>query len=355
VTSRADSWLAFAFDTTASTRDDRLLSLPFDQYQRYWVAAELVTRLEVPTRRPVVDVGGGPGLAEAFLRGREAVAVDCKGSDLANGRLPFADRSFAVGLALDALEHLDSDSRTKLVGELCRLSDVVVISAPFSHPSVTLAEAALHEFVAQRFADVPSLGEPSAVALPDLDETVSLLATRGWATATLPSGYLPRWLAGMLFRHELLAGGTPEVPALNAFYNATVSPFDCREPSYRHVVLASRDLPAEHLASVVDSMRFDADDTEGEVAVQVLIAALLAHGLKGPLESSERETLRAEIDRLGRELSSRGSQIADLRQLNNSLQAELQSARDATLREARRSISSVLLQRASDWRARRHA
>jgi hypothetical protein len=65
--------------------------------------------------------------------------------------------------------------------------------------------------------------------------------------------------------------------------------------------------------------------------------------------------LRAEAARLGQEVASRDAQIAELRHLNSYLQAELQSAHDATLREARRSISSVVLQRASDWRARRRS
>ena len=124
----------------------------------------------------------------------------------------------------------------------------------------SLAEAALHEFVLQRFGGpFPTLEEHAEHGLPELDETVALLGTGGWSTATLPSGYLPRWLAGMLLHHEFLAMGMPELPSLHAFYNATVSPSDCRAPSYRHVVVAARELSPERLVAAVDSLRTDVD------------------------------------------------------------------------------------------------
>src|SRR5262245_11458491 len=228
----------------ALAEDERTLSLPFDEYQRYQVASQLVTLLEVPAGGAVLDIGDGPELAQAFLSGRDVAIIDQYGSE---SEFPFAERSFAVGLALDVLEYIDARTRTHLVGEMCRLCDVVVICAPFSDPTVRLAETALHECVVQRFAsEFPPRARRSS-ELPDLQETVAALERQGWATATLPCGYLPHWLAGMLLNHELLATGTPELPSLNAFYNATVSPFDCREPSYRHVVLAARELPAARL------------------------------------------------------------------------------------------------------------
>ena len=215
----------------SSAAQDRLLELPFDQYQRYRVAADLVGLLEVPEGRPVVDVGGAPGFVESFLPDREAVVVDVEGKHpgrfvIADGaRLPFSDRTFAVGLALDTLEHVPGRAhRPAFLAELRRVSDVVILSAPFADESVALAEAALHEFVLQRFGGpFPTLEEHAEHGLPELDETVAALGTEGWATASLPSGYLPRWLAGMLLHHEFLAMGMPELPSLHAFYNATVS------------------------------------------------------------------------------------------------------------------------------------
>jgi hypothetical protein len=340
--------------------DPSLLELPFDQYQRYRVAADLVALLDVPADRPIVDVGGGPGFAEAFLPDREAVVVDVEGKHpgrfvIADGaRLPFTDRTFGAALALDTLEHVPSRHRPAFLAELRRVADVVILSAPFADESVVLAESALHEFVLQRFGGpFPTLEEHAEHGLPELDETVSAVGADGWNTATLPSGYLPRWLTGMLLHHEFLAMGMPELPRLHAFYNSAVSPSDCREPAYRHVVVGARALPAEALDAAVASLRTDHDSAEGESALRGIAGAVLSHRLGGSLRAGEPEALRADVARLGLELADRDAQIARLQDLNNKLSADLQEAREATLREARRSISSVVLQRAADWRDRR--
>jgi SAM-dependent methyltransferase len=346
---------------------DELLELPFDQYQRYQVAADLVALLEIPSVRPVVDVGGGPGFVEGFLPDRDAVVVDVEGKHpgrfvIATGaRLPFADRAFGVGLALDTLEHVPADDRPAFLSELRRVSDVVILSAPFAHPSVMLAEAALHEFVLQRFGGpFPTLEEHADHGLPDLDETVSAMAVAGWATATLASGYLPRWLGGMLLHHEFLAMGIPALPSLHAFYNATISRSDCRAPAYRQVVIGAREMPVERLGEAVASLRTDGDNAQGEAAVRAIAGAVLAHRLGAPLRSGEVEALRIDIERLQAELTNlerqvadRDAHIAELRDLNVTLQAELQTTRSALLEEARRSFWGSVQHRMGDWRARR--
>ena len=99
-------------DPDTSDPDAALLELPFDQYQRYRVAADLVALLDVPADRPIVDVGGGPGFAEAFLPDREAVVVDVEGKHpgrfvIADGaRLPFTDRTFACVTSAFLLRNL---------------------------------------------------------------------------------------------------------------------------------------------------------------------------------------------------------------------------------------------------------
>lgn len=332
---------------------EHLLELPFDQYQRYKVAADLVDLLETPPRRPVVDVGGAPGFAESFLPEREVTVVDVEGKYpgrfvIASGtRLPFPDRTFAVGLALDTLEHVPAPDRRAFLAELQRVSDVVILSAPFADGSVELAEAALHEFVIGRFGGpFPTLEEHAVHGLPVLADTVSTVAGKGWATATLPSGYLPRWLAGMLLHHEFLAMGMPELPKLHAFYNASISPSDAREPSYRHVLVAARELPAEQVTSAVESLRSDGDDAQGDAAIRAIAGATLALRVGGYMRAGEIETLRTQ-------LAERDGQIARLTQANSDLKEELQAAQRDLVLEARRSLSAVALQRASDWRARR--
>jgi hypothetical protein len=337
-----------------------VLELSVDEYQRYDAAARLVAALGIDESRPIVDVPGAAGMADAFLTAREIVVTGLE-SDV---HIDHPDRAFGVALALDTLEYVDPRSRAEFLAELRRIADVVIVCAPFANPAVDLAENALIEFVRLRLGR-EHLVERRRRVLPSLEESVASFEQAGWMTTTLPCGYLPRWVACMLVRHDRLASGKSDLPLLNAFYNATLSPLDLREPSYRHVLLAARELPLEQLVAATDSVRSPSDGAHDDVAAQILSAALHTQHLDDAADEQERRRReqerrrreeaeqRAEVIGLGQQIASRDAQIEHLRALAGHLQAELHEAHQATLREARRSISSTLLQRAADWRARR--
>ncbi len=242
---------------------DPRLELPFDQYQRYQVTKELFEGFAVAPGSLVLEVGGGPGPLEAFLPEYELMVSDISGAHhgrflLADGAaLPFADETFAVVVTLDTLEHVPARFRTEFLAELLRVSsDLVMLSAPFASPELELAEEALNEFIRARFqGDFPTLDEHAQNGLPELGPTTDALGAGGFSAVTLPSGYLPRWLMGMLVHHELLATGLPHLGKLHAYYNAVVSPLDCREPSYRHVIVSARHRPVDEVRAVVDGLR----------------------------------------------------------------------------------------------------
>jgi hypothetical protein len=287
--------------TGAYDDGDPLLLLPFDQYQRYRVAADMVHELGVPGGSRVIDVGGAPGSIEQFLPDHETVVVDVEGPFhgcfvLGSGAgLPFRSSSFAAAIALDTLEHVPPDHRAGFLAELRRAADVVIVSAPFADPQVELAEAALGEFVTQRFGGFATLAEHAEHGLPRLEETVQEFEKDDWSVATLPSGYLPRWLAGMLLHHELLATGVTELSRLHAYYNATVSPLDCREPAYRHVVVAARAIPRTRLTGAVAEFRSEGDTPEALTLLRSIASAVFAQRLGGVLRSAEITALEAEL------------------------------------------------------------
>ncbi len=212
--------------TGAETVDPRViderLELPFDQYQRYQVTAELLEGFEVPAGSLILEVGGGPGPLETFLPELEVFVSDITGEHvgrfmLADGAaLPFADQTFAAVVTLDVLEHVPPQFRKPFLAELLRVSaDLVVLSAPFTSPELVLAEEALNEFIRARFqGDFPTLDEHADNGLPELEPTAAALGADGFSAVTLPSGYLPRWLMGMLLHHELLATGLPHLGKL---------------------------------------------------------------------------------------------------------------------------------------------
>ena len=80
-----------------------LLALPFDQYQRYRLVADLVDRVRIDDRPfRILDVGGRTALLRAFLPNDDVALVDVDPSDaeglvLGDGsKLPYQDGAFEV-------------------------------------------------------------------------------------------------------------------------------------------------------------------------------------------------------------------------------------------------------------------
>lgn len=322
------------FEAVRGRDIDPRLELPFDQYQRYQVTAELLTGFKVPPGARVLEVGGGPGPLESFLPEYELFVSDIAGAPherflLASGAaLPFADETFSVVVTLDTLEHVPAPIRAPFLSELLRVSsDLVVLSAPFASAELEVAEEALNEFIRARFqGDFPTLDEHADNGLPVLDATIAALAQDGFATATLPSGYLPRWLVGMLVHHELLATGLPHLGKLHAYYNAIVSPLDNREPAYRHVVVSSRHRPPEGVREVVDGLLSPDADAGGNAALNAIAGAVLAQRLNAVART---EVLGRELDEVRglaevrlREVADRDAHIFELERRLHDMQRE---------------------------------
>lgn len=337
--------------------------MPFDQYQRYSVTAALVEQLGIPSGSRILEVGGGPGPLEAFLPDHLVVVSDVEGKHdgpflLADGtRLPFPDGSFPVVVALDVLEHVPAAARRPFLIEARRVAgDAVVLSAPFAHPDVDFAEETLNEFVRSRLqVRFPTLDEHRDNGLPDLDATVAEFRDAGWAVATLPSGYLPRWLFGMIVHHELLATGVQSLSTLHAYYNRTVSPLDCAEPSYRHVVVASTRRSEQDLATAVGALRSPADGSVGDTSTAAL-ASIASAALTQRLNAAARwerlghdlDETRAVAEDLRRQLADRDAHVVELRSDLDRMRAEL--ARERATIERNRYLGLARLARATRGR-----
>jgi hypothetical protein len=303
-------------DHSAERYVDPRLELPFDQFQRYQVTKDLFEGFAVPAGALVLEVGGGPGPLESFLPEYELMVSDISGAHLgrfllADGAaLPFADETFAVVVTLDTLEHVPAQFRPAFLSELLRVSsDLVMLSAPFASPELELAEEALNEFIRARFqGDFPTLDEHAQNGLPELEPTAAALRAGGFSATTLPSGYLPRWLAGMLVHHELLATGLPHLGKLHAYYNEVVSPLDCREPSYRHVIVSARHRPLDEVQQVVDARRAPGDAASGQAALNAIAGSVMAQRLNAVARS---EMLGRELDQSRLLVAARERDVAD--------------------------------------------
>jgi hypothetical protein len=316
-------------------REKDPLRLPFDQFQRYTGAAQLIRELGLDRGR-TLEMGASPGFSEIFFADADLFFTDRYGVHegrftVADGAaLPYPDETFDVVVALDTLEHIHPQHRAAFLSETKRVSrDVVVLSAPHDTQHVKLAEAALQAFVTARFGEVfQTLQEHTDNGLPQAGETAAALGADGWQVASFGSGYLPRWLLGMVVHHELLATGLPELPELHAFYNQTVAPHDNREPAYRRVFAASRRRSQEELDAAVAACASGEEPADVAATLAAIGGAIMARRLTphgAEIAAAEAETARAReaLADAQRVVVDRDAHIMELRERVASLEARL--------------------------------
>lgn len=290
------------------------IRLEFDRYQRYRMTAEIVGHLRqeaiVPPGARVLDVGGYPGFARAFLPADDVTVVDVVPLDepwyvqASGARLPFDDASFDVVTSLDTLEHVPPADRARFLGELHRVAaKLVVLSAPFDAPHVRAAEGILFEFIRSALKmEQAQLKEHSEHGLPDLQMAVELLRSAGARVATYPSGYVHNWLKMMLVKHYVLSiPSSGDLAALiDEYYNRHLYARDHRAPSYRQVVVALKGADAralERLDGCWSAATSEDSGSHGEAAAELtFLSHLLSLAVSNRMEWPYAQKLREVED-----------------------------------------------------------
>lgn len=238
--------------------------MPFDQYQRYRIAAEIageVAAAGTPATEPpprALDVGGhyeGSGGVHRrpirdFLPHWTTTTVDLglyplSGYAEARGSaLPFADGRFEVVTCLDVLEHVLPAERSSVLMELARVARrTVVVAAPFLDARVVRAEHLLADFILRTWrVEQAQLVEHRERGWPPLDEAAAELTRAGWAVDVFAHGNLWRWLFMMIDKHAVSA--LPHAQRmheqLDIRYNEADFDLDAAPPCYRHFIVAWR-------------------------------------------------------------------------------------------------------------------
>lgn len=326
---------------TPPWESEAALRLPFDQYQRYTGAAKVVDRLMAGRPFSMLEVGGAPGFPELFFAPEKLAVVDRFGHHEGNfvvvdgAKLPFDDEAFDVVVTLDTLEHVVPEDRPAFLAECRRVSrELVVLSAPHATPYVVEAERALQSFVTARFGEVfETLQEHSDRGLPVAESTQAQLGADGWASTSLPSGYLPRWLMGMVVHHELLAVGMPELPDLHSFYNRLMGPYDNAEPGYRRLVVSSRTRSQEELDTVRDALVVPAPPGHADTVLTAIAGRLLSERVGyGQAEQVRRsrayDTLTGDLAGRVAEVEVLRSQLDDMTRRHTELAGRVNALED---------------------------
>jgi len=232
--------------------EDPNLALPFDQYQRYRLVADLLEQLRGERDSLVVlDVGGRTALLRTFLEGDRIHLVDVEESEepglvLGDGaKLPFGDSTVDAVVTIDTLEHVPPAGRASFVAECARVARRwVVIAGPFATEGVAEAEERLGSFVGEKLGIVHRyLNEHHEHGLPSLEETEDELRSAGGVVRSVGHANLERWLALMCLsmyidRDAPLRAIAPE---FFRFYNVALYGLDQTPPVYRHAVVAALD------------------------------------------------------------------------------------------------------------------
>jgi len=290
--------------------------MPFDQYGRYKLLADAVDALRTAlaaSRLRILDVGGyqhderfGERLPLKLFLPHDAVeALDTVPSDLPDYHqgdgtaMPFEDDAFDIVVSADTLEHIPAGKRQQFVNELLRVSRLgVVLVAPFFSNEVELAERILYQYmVAELRYQHPFLREHREYGLPQLADVEQWCREQGYASATLPSGYLHTWLEMMLLRTLLwrLTRDDQAVVPLEEYYNRVLFPFERCEPAYRHAVIVAPSLQVvrEVEQTLAPASARSAIEPLGHTQfLQHLITQLTPLGVLDRLRDDEETSLR---------------------------------------------------------------
>ncbi len=321
----------------------------FDRYARY---SAIVRAIRANAEQPplaVLDVGDNSGWLLTFDPELAPISVDVvpnpdplDGTRTVMGdgaRLPIRDRGVDVAVTSDALEHLPPEDRAALLRELARVSDVVVVAAPFDTPGVAGAEEFVRRYVvAATGAGQDQLDEHAAHGLPSLDDAVATLQHAGLQVATAGNGNLQDWLLVMLLKQQL--GSTSALDDLDGgvdvLYNMLLAARSQVPPFYRYVLIGCRD----RAPVVPDPPEYLGHDQIATEAVQLaLVTASLDLVARHRVWERTYELsvqLQTAVEHLMKRFSGVESALAELHGITTSTRTTVEATRSSV--EATRSI-----------------
>ncbi len=335
-------WSAEPVEREAFTR-----SLPFDHYQRYRIAADILESLP-HQQKTVLDVGGAKGYLRQFVPQPEVMVLDRVFEDspysvrYEGKEFPFADNSFSSVVCIDTLEHVPPKQRPFFLDELYRVAvHCVILACPFDETQAEEADEILRDFSAVKLGKSDRfLSEHEEYSLPNRDQTRTAFESKGFSVFEFPNGYLPRWVLMQMATFAL--GVSPELHdargKLNAVYNQSYYPLDNCEPSYRWVMLATRNPLNENVLEDLRKKIFAAADQRKALDLSPALVALSTYDVvrekdAALVSSAERiENLLDHLANVEARLKAETTQQQNLLDHTKNLDADRQKDRERVQR-----------------------
>jgi O-antigen biosynthesis protein len=298
-----------------STTDvlQKQLDLPFDQYQKYRMVADVVERLREdagPLR--ILDAGGEQDILRDFLPEDRVTVLDPRAAEEGAAAFPYEEQAFDYAVSLDVFGRIEPGARDEHLLELRRVSQRgVLLAAPFDSDVVRGAERVAHEFrrALHRADDVGSL-QYAGNGLPKLEEAQRFFEEREDTVFVLPNGYVPHWLAmtclasyGSKLDGDLDGDLDGILEHLNAFYYESIFKLDNAEPSYRHVLVSLKEPAQADLSDMASSVRYPEQRAPTSAALFGTLSAML------PLTTEVRQ-LNARLAQRERQLAQKEGALA---------------------------------------------
>ena len=325
--------------------NEDLLDLPFDQFQRYRLVADVLDELRVGRRRfTILDVGGRTALLRRFLPRDRVQIVDLETSEepglvLGDGAdLPFGTGSVDAVVAFDTLEHVPKRRRPRFIRECSRVARRwVIIAGPYRTGPVQRAERLLREFLNDKLeTEHRYLEEHHTHGLPVRGDVERQLHKLGGRVVSIGHASLPRWLPLMMLsmymdRDAPLRGIARQ---LHRFYNELIYSHDHEAPVYRHAVVSALDgAPLPDAEAILSDGVLE---REAVAAPTHLLGELLSFDAQRDVVEGEWGRLTEVIEGLKADLKGhRGSlaEITDLRVEQDAVIEDLEGEFEAIRRE----------------------
>jgi len=265
---------------------ERLLGIPFDQYQRYRLVSDIINKFRDKGQSfKIIEVGASAeGNLKHFLPQDQIYLLDkelppdypdTENYTVADITKTDLDGTYDFVISVDTYEHIPEDKREKFVEDLLEHSSIAtIIAAPFDTPGVREHEAIANEVYRHTHGrDHRWLQEHISNGLPSLFRTEKIIKRHGLKYQVIPSGYLPRWFE--MITLYLQTEGRPDLARamkeLNRFYNKNLYRYDNQEPAYRQVIVAAKNGDLPDLSELYQTCQDPGDLEDAQSSLKYII------------------------------------------------------------------------------------